>query len=192
MPRLRILYPNHQMNRPACVFSDQSFYLERTSLCSRQGNRTPMPRLRILYPNHQMNRPTWFFKMFFERGSWGIRTPGTGTRTAVQQTAGFSHSPKLPRFPLKVSEKHSRSNAGAKVRNKSDSHKFFCNNFQFSFNCRLRWRCIPNINRWFQGLSLRIFAPFHFLLAHCKLLPGRWVTPCSWSLPVPLRWPTAH
>ena len=147
-----------------------------------------MPRLRILYPNHQMNRPSserhqvylndrvalkigckpidhWFFNIFLERGSWGIRTPGTGTRTAVQQTAGFSHSPKLPRFPLKVSEKHSRSNAGAKVRNNSDSHKFFCNNFRFSFNNRFSTALSLNINRClplFVPLPLFTFLPFYF------------------------------
>ena len=110
MPRLRILYPNHQMNRP-------KIFLPINTLCSRQGNRTPMPRLRILYPNHQMNRP-------WSAEAGGFEPP---VREPVRQFSKLLVSATHPNFlgSLSVSEKHLLSNAGAKVRSFFQLCKFF-------------------------------------------------------------------
>ena len=112
MPRLRILYPNRQMKAPSFLFCCakvllffimpynlllflmQNFKLVRSgtsgqTVCSQPYYYECMDK---------KNRPlkSDLFFVCQSRGSWGIRTPGTVTRTAVQQTAGFSHSPKLP------------------------------------------------------------------------------------------------
>ena len=144
MPRLRILYPNHQMNRPssennqACLncrvarekeSKTQSTECQRC--CSRQGNRTPMPRLRILYPNHQMNRPT--FQKTLLRDPLGAEGGGfePPVREPVRQFSKLLVSATHPSF-----QKDPRAvNLGASPRLRVQRYYLFLNppNFYATF-----------------------------------------------------------